>query len=414
MFIRLAFPIVLFLSLLGCGSETERAAASGDAFVGPMSLPLRTELSPKAPVAATAKHGDRVHILQRRRRFAKVRLRNGAEGWVDGRQLMRPDQIEELRELWKHAEDLPSMGAASVWDKLNIHTAPNRLAPSFDQIPEQGRVDVVWQTLVPRNAYQDPGIDIPKPKQPPKLKKTKEKKQPRIPPPPPPPAPRLPENWLELSKTRLPDDLAGDPEPEPPPVQLEDWTLVRTKDRKAGWVLTRALSLAIPDEVAQYAEGKRITSYLSLGEAAEGRHNWLWTTISGRLNEYQFDSFRVFIWNVRRNRYETAYIERNVKGYFPVEAQKVEVTEGKVTSKVPGFALLIEERDGQLFRKTYAFQGYRVRLVEKTPARRADPLADLLSRKTGQVPAAPPPPERGLFLRIQDKLGSWKNRLTGD
>ena len=40
---------------------------------------------------------------------------------------------------------------------------------------------------------------------------------------------------------------------------MDDWNLVRTLDGKVGWVLTRPLSMAIPDEVAQYAEGHRIT-----------------------------------------------------------------------------------------------------------------------------------------------------------
>ena len=34
---------------------------------------------------------------------------------------------------------------------------------------------------------------------------------------------------------------------------MEDWNLIRTKDGKAGWVLSRMLVMAIPDEVAQYS-----------------------------------------------------------------------------------------------------------------------------------------------------------------
>ena len=64
---------------------------------------------------------------------------------------------------------------------------------------------------------------------------------------------------------------------------MDDWSLVRTQDGKVGWVLTRALSMAIPDEVAQYAEGHRITSYFALGHIEDGdsvKNNWLWTTIT--------------------------------------------------------------------------------------------------------------------------------------
>ena len=48
-------------------------------------------------------------------------------------------------------------------------------------------------------------------------------------------------------------------EPSTPPV-LDDFTLVRTESGQTGWVLTNAVYLEIPDQVAQYAEGHRITS----------------------------------------------------------------------------------------------------------------------------------------------------------
>ena len=117
------------------------------------------------------------------------------------------------------------------------------------------------------------------------------------------------------------------PERPAPPMPRDDWSLIRAPDGKAGWVLTRALIMAIPDEVAQYAEGHRITSYFSLGEVRDGeqiKHNWLWTTLSSRLQPYQFDSFRVFSWSLRRHRYETTYIERRLTGYLPAEARRVE------------------------------------------------------------------------------------------
>ena len=90
---------------------------------------------------------------------------------------------------------------------------------------------------------------------------------------------------------------------------------------QSGWVLTRRLTMSIPDEVAQYAEGRRITSYLPLGETHDGqtvKKSWLWTTVDIGRQPHDFDSFRVFVWSLRRHRYETAHIERNLNGFFPV------------------------------------------------------------------------------------------------
>ena len=137
-----------------------------------------------------------------------------------------------------------------------------------------------------------------------------------------------------------------------------------------GWVLMRALMLAIPDEVAQYAEGHRITSYFALGRPENGasrkpasgdssKPDWLWTTITKGQEPYEFDSFRVFVWSRKHHRYETAYIERKVVGHYPVEVDN--------SGAVPRFSLILEGDDGRLFRKTYTFEGYRVRMIEKQP-----------------------------------------------
>ena len=70
-----------------------------------------------------------------------------------------------------------------------------------------------------------------------------------------------------------------------PPQKLaprtDGWSLIRTPAGQAGWVLTRLVSMAIPDEVAQYAEGKRIVSYFPLGTVQDDdkkKNIWLWTT----------------------------------------------------------------------------------------------------------------------------------------
>src|SRR5581483_3763823 len=114
--------------------------------------------------------------------------------------------------------------------------------------------------------------------------------------PPPPAAPRLPANWLELSKTPADVQRAIEEEKSEHPVPTDDWSLVRNAKGQSGWVLTRRLFMAIPDEVAQYAEGHRISSYFSLADTPDGdqmKHVWLWTTISGGEHAYDFDGFRV-------------------------------------------------------------------------------------------------------------------------
>ncbi len=361
-FITLPAIFLFCCCLSGCKEEPARMPSLGEAFAGPITLNLREDIAPGSKTVATLKHGDRVELLQARRRFIKVRTTKGVEGWTDNRQLMMPEQMKELRDFSERSAILPSQGSATVFSTLNMHAEPNRQSPSFYQIAEGSPVDVVGHRATPR-VTQVPAAAPPILKPLPVVRRKKSgKKDSAIPPPPKAPAPKPPENWLELSKTRpaeqqsLPVKL-----PEPVvPIRMDDWSLVRTKNGKAGWVLTRMLNMTIPDEVAQYAEGHRITSYFSLSKVQDGdlaKNNWLWTTIRDGALPYEFDSFRVFIWSLRHHRYETAYIQRNVKGFYPIEVK---------LGATPSFSLILEGDDGKLYRQTYIFEGNRVHLAGKT------------------------------------------------
>ncbi len=355
------FHLSLWVSVCLLSSGCSENAKSKDpvlarAYAGPVILNLRAAISPDSKTIATAKHGEPLEVLQMRRRFVRVRTPRGQEGWTDSRQLLTDPQMKALDELAEVAAKLPLQGQATVYGELNMHTDPSRQSTSFYKIEEGTRFDVVAHKLVARVAgHAGPSFQLPKP--PRTLRRKKPRKEPALPKLPQAKPPALPPNWQALSKPTLPK-----PPPEPekpkapePKVPVEDWYLIRTADRKAGWVLARNVALAIPDEVAQYSEGARITSYFRLADVPdEGvmKHHWLWTTIRDGQKPYQFDSFRIFTWVVRRHRYETSYIERNVEGYYPVEA---------APGKMPRFSLILREADGNLYRKSYMMEGYIVR-----------------------------------------------------
>jgi hypothetical protein len=366
------FAVVLFLALCaatGCSSSASHEPEIGEAYAGPAVLKLRRDVDLRSPEVVAVAHGDRLAIVGRRRRFVRVRTAGGAVGWTDMRQLLSAGQMDQLNQLADTARQLPSQGAATVYEALNVHTEANRQAPSFYRVKEGELVDVVAHELDPRVPFAPKSIlPAPTPRPKPSPKAEDEKRVPR----PPTPAPiKPPENWQELSKTpALPDDEQGQEaeEAEPAkPVPLDDWTLVRLKNGRAGWVLAGSLKLNIPDEVAQYSEGHRITSYFATADVNDGgqiKHNWLWTTIGEGRVPYEFDSFRYFIWNIRHHRYETAYVERNLKGYYPVQVHPVQASVGGKAATYPGFSLIVEE-DGVRYRKTYAYQIYLVHLVGK-------------------------------------------------
>jgi hypothetical protein len=367
---------------------------------------LREDLAAKSDSVGEVKHGDRLDILETRRRLIRVRTATGVEGWVDANQLMSAEQMEELERMASGAAKYPSQGNATVFDALNLHTEPSRASPSFAQIPEGGSVEVLAHRATPRNASAK-AVPLPRPVKSTNKTPKKDAKRPAAVLIPPPAAIPPRGDWQQISRPQS-SDLPGYEAPSaPPPAPLEDWDLVRTKDGKVGWVLARMLYMAVPDEVAQYAEGNRITAYMPIGELQDGdqvKKNWLWTTAGSGLRSCDFDSIRVFVWSLRRHRYETAFIERNVTGFFPLEL--VEIPGGKEK----GFSLLAQDKDGSLMKRTYGFSGYHVRLISRVPATHEQSVSSLEPAVVSSSTPASAPPPAGWWQRVASLPRRWLAR----
>jgi hypothetical protein len=397
------------LLLFGCSKGPPRAQPVGEAFVGPAILKIRSDIPLQSSTVTTVKHGDRLAILQTRRRFLRVRTPSGAEGWTDERQLLAPEDMDSLRELTARAAKLPSQGVATTYAPLNIHTQPVLSSPSFLQLKDNEKFHVLQSIVLPRSDAPRKSLIPPAPKKPKGPPKKEAKKAPKVPPPPMPKPPAPPADWLELSKTER-DEAEADAEKIPPQKlapRTDGWSLIRTPSGQAGWVLTRLVSMAIPDDVAQYAEGKRIVSYFPLGEIQDGdqvKKLWLWTTAADSKQPWDFDSFRVFAWSLRRHRYETAYIERNLKGYSPVLLKEVELTSRSGASTQPGFSICMEKKDGQRARREYALLGVAIRFAGEHPCEAPPPPPTLQTPSPLPVLDTPPPQLKpGLAERLKNR-----------
>jgi hypothetical protein len=354
--LRIIIAAISLCALLGCNSKPEQEPVIGHAYAGPVTLNLHREIDLKSATVTTVRHGDKLEIVGQRRRFYKVRTAQGVEGWTSDRELLDTAQMQRLRGLAAETAGQPSQGVATTFSNLNVHTEPSRQSPSFIQVKEHEKVDVIAHKVAARTA-EAPKRELIPPRPKPELKtggKEGNEKSSKVPPPPAPPVPEPPPGWLELSKQGDPKPDAGETVQGP----VDDWTLIRTENGQSGWVLTSGLYLTIPDEVAQYAEGHRITSYFSLGKVQDKdaqKDIWLWTTSDGLGEDYDFDSYRVFTWSLRHHRYETAYIQRREHGFFPVIAKPGE------------FSVCLEKKDGSRAAKHYVMKDTPVRPAGEFP-----------------------------------------------
>ena len=130
---------------------------------------------------------------------------------------------------------------------------------------------------------------------------------------------------------------------------MEDWWLVRDQKGRAGWVLSRMMDIDAPDALSRYAEGQRIVGAYVLATVndpdapGDNKNVPEYVTVLGPYKSglpYDFDQVRVFTWNPRMHRYETAFREKNIEGYLPVTIKMLTDPNGKsvtATTPMPAF-----------------------------------------------------------------------------
>ncbi|HMH08100.1 MAG TPA: hypothetical protein VK579_15580, partial [Terriglobales bacterium] len=145
---------------------------------------------------------------------------------------------------------------------------------------------------------------------------------------------------------------------------MEDWWLIRDELGHVGWVLGRMLDVDIPLEIAQYAEGQRTVASFVLDQVTDGDRKVPQYLVLLTENKdgmpFDFNQFRVFTWNVRRHRYETAYRERNLNGVLPVTlAHETFEKEGDL----PVFVVHLRDDIGNVVERRYKLNTPIVRRV---------------------------------------------------
>ncbi len=299
-------------------------------------------------------NGEKLQVLEHDRRFVKVKTPNGTIGWLEARLTADQgiaDQFEALRQ--QHAKD-PIVASATARDDVYLHVSPGRETDRFYRLAEGDPVSLLQRATVAKPL--PPGAAV-----------------------------------ADAQKVE-PSAAKGKANPAPaapPPPAMEDWWLVRGAQGQTGWVYSHLIDVTVPDTLARYAEGQRVVgSYLltTVEDPASGILNNGQTVTAvpeyvAVLNSWQaglpydFDQVRVFIWNLKKHRYETSFRERNIMGYLPVKLFKSKDPYGKspdAAQQLPTFSYTVLSADApppapdpktgeikptKLITKTYRLEG---------------------------------------------------------
>jgi Bacterial SH3 domain. len=307
----LFFLALLTAALAACGRGHKRVLEID--YVSAPQVVLRDQLSQVYNKTGSAKNGDRLEVLDREKRFARVRTATGVEGWVEQRYLVTQQIFDAFQKLAQQAKDVPVEGIAATRNDVNLHVEAGRDSEHLYLLPQGSKVSVLKRATA--------------------------------------------------EKTQTGMAVKTSAKGVPPP--MEDWWLVRDSQAHAGWVLGRMIDLDVPLEIAQYAEGQRIVAYFELNQVTDAdkkvsQYLVVMTEPKDGL-PFDYDQIRVFTWNVKRHRYETAYRERKLSGMLPVTVSHENF--GK-EGDLPVFVLRVAGPNGNPVERKYKMNTPIVKRVE--------------------------------------------------
>lgn len=383
---RLSLSIALLLALFWSAS-CKRPGPVGSGEIMYVSAPtanLRDHVSTIYNRVGSVQNGDRVEVLERQKRFVRVRTAQKVEGWIELRALVPRETYEQFQQLSTENKATPVEGKGVTRVELNMHVAPGRETDTLYQLAASSKVEMLKRSTTVRATPEE--IAAKKAAALAKLAgeqaklapKKSSKAAPKVPPTQPnvqsgtpgsakAPAAAQPGAKLPGRKaaTANAPGAAGSSEAEEKPKPMDDWWLVRDTQGRVGWVLAHMVDLDVPLDVAQYAEGQRIQAAFVLNTVQDEEKGAIAQYLV-LLNEnkdgipYDFNQVRVFTWNLKRHRYETGYREHFIIGYFPA---KVSTEDFGKEGTLPVFTIRKQNGDGTISERKYRVIGNIVRQV---------------------------------------------------
>jgi SH3-like domain-containing protein len=310
-----SFACALLL-LSGCH---RRHRALEVAYVSAPQATLRDQVAAIYNRVGNVKNGERVEIIDRDRRFARVRTASGIEGWIEQRYLVDQKTYDALQKLTQEHQNDPLQAPGVLRNDTNMHVTPGRDSEHLYQLASGAKVAILGRGTADKQLPG--GVPAVKP---------------------------------ALAK---PGKAAAGP-------VLEDWSLVRDAQGRVGWVLSRMVDVDVPLDIAQYAEGKRFVAFFVLDEVQDAdkkvpQYLCVLTDPHDGL-PFDFDQVRVFTWNVRKHRYETAYREHGLNGVLPVTVTHEDFDK---EGTLPVFILRVRDDAGSVSERKYKLNTPIVRRV---------------------------------------------------
>jgi SH3-like domain-containing protein len=272
----------------------------GEAYVGERTATLWSSVAQVREPLDTLHYGDRVDVVARRNDSTKVRTAAGELGWVEGRYLMDTALWQRSTKLLKQVVPMPVQARGRTKVATNLRVEPGRMQARLYQFGRGVPVEIVGRAVADWVQVTDEKESSNEPQD---AKK---------------------EDWFLIRglATRPPGDSTA---------RAAETTTTAPGDQTlpiAGWVIARFIELDLPDPVRDGASSANIRpiAWFELNRISDPSGDKIqYLVAAARGPEGQacdFTTLRVYTWNLKKERYETAFIENDLCGQLPVHVGK--------------------------------------------------------------------------------------------
>ncbi len=222
---------------------------------------VRMKNSSTSRTLRTLDSGDKVDILERQDNWYRIRFGDELQGWMEESTVLTNATKNQLLQMVVASQAQTPQNTAVLREDANFRIEPGRSTAIVRRLDSGTKVEVLDRVTIPR-----PGSES----------------------------------------------------------SSDVWLKVRPSPTEVGWVLASLVEFDIPADVAQYSEGYSYSAVKTINQVQDtlaGPINWyvIGERKPGMNPHFDFEGIRVFTWNMRMHRYETAFRARGLHAVYPLE-----------------------------------------------------------------------------------------------
>jgi hypothetical protein len=249
------------ISLLFTSCASKPEPVLDQATVTAKNSSLRLKNSSTSRTVRPMDVGDKVEVLEHQDNWYRVRYGPDVQGWMEESTLQTNQTKDKIQALVTDSQNLEPQNTGSLKQDANMRLEPGRSTSIIRRLESGTKIEVLDRVTKPRPG-SDTGRDM--------------------------------------------------------------WLKVRPKPAEVGWVLAGAVEFDIPNDISQYSEEYTYTAVKTIARVQDpiaGEIHWY---IIGERKPFSdsnvdFDGIRVFTWNMKKHRYETAFRTRGMRGVYPLQ-----------------------------------------------------------------------------------------------